>query len=129
MVAETGDIDLHIQVGWWRCVKGRSSDGSGRVGALTAGLCLNEEIDMNYVQWWSECKSKHTKEHDSPCNSNPTLSFLMQGKTASSNKPPRKSRRISAETEAPSPIGDADHQVDGYSNLFIYSLSFEEPPA
>jgi len=36
LVAETGDIDLHIQVGWWRCVKGRSSEGSDRVRAPTA---------------------------------------------------------------------------------------------
>jgi len=22
----TGDIDGHVQVGWWRCIKGQSSD-------------------------------------------------------------------------------------------------------
>jgi len=70
-VAETGDIVLQIQVGWWRCAKGRSSEGSDRVRAPTAKPCLNEEIDMNYVQWWSERKSEHTQEHGPPRNSNP----------------------------------------------------------
>jgi len=38
LVAKTGDIDLHIQVGWWRCVEGRSSEGSDRVRTPIAGL-------------------------------------------------------------------------------------------
>jgi len=30
-LAETGDIVLHIQVGRWSCIQGRSSEGSDRV--------------------------------------------------------------------------------------------------
>jgi len=26
LAAKTGDIDGHVQVGWWRCIKGQSSD-------------------------------------------------------------------------------------------------------
>jgi len=26
LAAKTGDIDGHVQVGWWGCIKGQSSD-------------------------------------------------------------------------------------------------------
>ena len=32
LAAKTGDIGGHVQVGWWRCIKGQSSDPI-RVGA------------------------------------------------------------------------------------------------
>jgi len=33
LVAETGDIVLHIQVDWWRCIKGRSREGDDLIRA------------------------------------------------------------------------------------------------
>jgi len=33
LAAETGDMDLHVQVSWWGCTEGRSREGSDLVRA------------------------------------------------------------------------------------------------
>ena len=99
LAAEAGDIDVAVQVSWCKCIEGGSREGNDPLQQMLTGwLCLNEDTSMRYIQWWSECNWKHTKNmvrYMAPILSSLLLSlfyFLTHGPKISLTKPPANRR-------------------------------------
>ena len=82
LAAEMGDVDLYVQVSWWRGLEGRSSDTI----RACADCCImpKRRHEYGYIQRWNV--KTYQKAWSATRLQSSLLHLLMQGPTVSPNK-------------------------------------------